>query len=143
LKERIVGNVTLHEGRTVVEMRAVNGKVEAILSDGVTLTVDHVVMGTGYKIDVQRLEMIDPSLRAEINTDAGAPILSPWFESSVPGLYFVGLTSLRTFGPLFRFVAGCKAAAPRVASSIARKAETSKQTAARAVIENVTARVTS
>jgi len=58
---------------------------------------------------------------AEIRTDMAIPILSHWFESSVPGLYFVGLTSLRAFGPLYRFVAGCGAAARRVASSIARQ----------------------
>jgi FAD-dependent urate hydroxylase len=38
----------------------------------------------------------------------------------VPGLYFIGLTSLRAFGPLYRFVAGCGAAAGRVASAITR-----------------------
>jgi asparagine synthetase B (glutamine-hydrolysing) len=31
-----------------------------------------------------------------------------------------GLTSLRAFGPLYRFLAGCGAAAQRVASAIAR-----------------------
>jgi thioredoxin reductase len=126
VKERVVGKVTFHEAHTIVKMQAVDGKVEATLSDGVKLTVDHVVMATGYEIDVQRLKMIHPSLRAEIKTDAGAPILSPWFESSVPGLYFVGPSSMRAFGPLFRLVAGCKATAPRVARSIARKRDASR-----------------
>ncbi len=79
-----------------------------------------MILATGYKIDIGRLTMIHPSLLNQIRTDSGTPVLSHWFESSVPGLYFVGLTSLRAFGPLFRFVVGCKAAAPRVASSIAR-----------------------
>ena len=39
----------------------------------------------------------------------------------MPGLYFVGLTSLPAFGPLFRFVAGCGAAARRVARAVARR----------------------
>ncbi len=64
--------------------------------------------------------MIHRSLRAAIETDRTIPILTHWFESSVPGLYFVGLTSLRAFGPLYRFLAGCGAAAQRVASAIAR-----------------------
>ena len=34
----------------------------------------------------------------------------------------VGLTSLHAFGPLFRFVAGCGAAARRVSSAVARRA---------------------
>ena len=69
------------------------------------------------------------SLRAEIKTDRAIPNLSHWFESSVPGLYFVGLTSLRAFGPLYRFVAGCGAAALRVADSVARKRRRCSRTA--------------
>jgi len=71
-------------------------------------------------VDLGRLTMLHPALRAEIRADQASPLLNPWFESSVPGLYFVGLTSLRAFGPLFRFVAGCDATAWRVARSIVR-----------------------
>src|SRR5712692_9803402 len=67
-----------------------------------------------------KLMMIHSELRAEIQTDMAIPVLSHWFESSVAGLYFVGLTSLRALGPLYRFVAGCGPAARRVASSVAR-----------------------
>ena len=71
-------------------------------------------------MDINRLTMIHPSLRSEILTDMGIPMLSHGFESSVPGLYFVGITALRAFGPLYRFVAGCGAAARRVANCVAR-----------------------
>ena len=121
LRERVIGRVALHEGRTVVELDATDGRVEATLSDGLKVGADHVLLATGYKVAITGLTMIHPSLRASIETDAAIPVLSPWFESSVPGLYFVGLTSLRAFGPLFRFVAGCKATAARVARSVARR----------------------
>ena len=65
--------------------------------------------------------MIHPSLRAQIRTDLAIPVLNSRFESSVPGLYFVGISSLRAFGPLYRFVAGCGAAARRVAGAIAHR----------------------
>src|SRR5207245_10087077 len=95
-------------------------KLEATISGGATLRADHVMLATGYKVDVNRLKMMHPALRRELKTDVAVPILSHGFESSIPGLYFVGLTSLRAFGPLFRFVAGCTAAAHRVASSVGR-----------------------
>jgi hypothetical protein len=47
--------------------------------------------------------------------------LTPWFESTVPGFYFSGLTSLHAFGPIYRFVAGCGPAARRVARAIAQR----------------------
>jgi hypothetical protein len=44
-----------------------------------------------------------------------APELSINFESSVPGLHFVGPLSFMCFGPLFRFVSGAQVASPRLA----------------------------
>jgi len=121
LREGIIGKATLHEGHRVVTMSVVEGKVDAVISDGAKVRVDHVIMATGYKVDIGKLTMIHPSLLGEIKTDMSIPLLNHRFESSVPGLYFVGLTSVRAFGPLYRFVVGCKAAARRVASSVTRK----------------------
>jgi len=120
LRDRVIGKVTLREWQTVTRCDAVDGKVDVTLSDGATVRADHILLATGYRVDLAKLTMIHPSLRAEVQTDRSIPILSGWFESSVPGLYFVGITSLRAFGPLYRFVAGCGAAARRVASAIAR-----------------------
>jgi len=121
LKDRVIGKAVLHEGHTVAKMDVVDGKVEATISDGETVSADHVILATGYKVDLGRLSMLHPLLLADIKTDAASvPVLSRWFESSVPELYFVGLTALPTFGPLYRFVAGCGAAARRVASAVAR-----------------------
>ncbi len=121
LRNRVIGKVTLHENRTVTSCSAVDGKVAATLSDGATVIVDHILLATGYKVDLSRLTMIHPSLRAQIRTDLAIPVLNSRFESSVPGLYFVGISSLRAFGPLYRFVAGCGAAARRVAGAIAHR----------------------
>jgi FAD-dependent urate hydroxylase len=120
LRRRVLSKVTLRERRTVTRLDGAHGKLHATLSDGAKVSADHVLLATGYTVDVNSLRMIHPSLRAGIETDRGSPILSHWFESSVPGLYFIGLTSLRAFGPLYRFVAGCGAAAGRVAGAIAR-----------------------
>jgi cation diffusion facilitator CzcD-associated flavoprotein CzcO len=121
LQGRVIGKVTLREGRTVAKLEVAHGKLDATISDGAKVSAHHIVLATGYTVDLTKLTMIDPSLRAEIKTDRAIPSLSHWFESSVPGLYFVGLTSLRAFGPLYRFVAGCGAAARRVAASVARE----------------------
>src|SRR5258708_7870440 len=118
LRERVIGKATLHEGHTVVEAAEVDGRVAATISDGTTVRADHAILATGYRVDINKLTMLHPSLLRDVKTDRAIPILSPSFESSVAGLYFVGLTSLRAFGPLYRFVAGCKAAGRRVAASV-------------------------
>jgi len=121
LRDRVIGKVVLHEGQKIEKMQEADNTVDLTLSSGEKLKADHVMLATGYKVDINRLSMLHQSLLSEIQTDLDIPLLNPWFESSVPGLYFIGLTSLRSFGPLFRFVVGCKASAERVASSVARK----------------------
>ena len=129
LRDRVLGKVTLREGQTVANVREAQGKLHATISDGAKVSADHIILATGYTVDLTKLAMIHPSLRAAIRTDRAIPTLSHWFESSVPGLYFIGLTSLRAFGPLYRFVAGCGAAARRVADAVTREQNRRSRTA--------------
>ena len=117
----MIGKVTFHEGRTIVTMDEMSGKMDVTMSDGERVNADHVLLATGYKPDIKKLTMLHQSLLADTKTNAGVPLLGRYFESSVPGLYFVGLTSVRAFGPAQRFVVGCRAAAQRVALSVARR----------------------
>ena len=79
------------------------------------LVADHVVCGTGYETDIDRLPFLGPELTARIARIRRAPRLSLQFESSVPGLYFVGQAASFSFGPILRFVCGAEFAAPAVA----------------------------
>jgi hypothetical protein len=47
-------------------------------------------------------------------------VLSSAFESSIPGLYFVGLAAANSFGPVLRFAFGAGFAARRVTRALAR-----------------------
>jgi FAD-dependent urate hydroxylase len=91
------------------------GGVTLRLSDGSTRTTDHVLLGTGYRIDVRRYPFLAPELATEIELDAGYPVLGPGLESSVPGLHFMGAPAAASFGPIMRFVVGSWYAAPAVA----------------------------
>jgi len=122
LKDRVVDKTVLHEGQEIVSLNVRNDHVDVTLSNASMIRADHILLATGYGVDINRLTMLDPHLRADIQTHGNIPHLSHWFESSVRGLYFVGLTSMHAFGPLYRFVAGCPATARRVAESVARTA---------------------
>lgn len=120
LKDRIINKVTLHEGQIATKIEESAAGVKLTLSDQAQVDVDHVILATGYQADVSRLSMLTPALISNISTYQGSPVLNPWFESSVAGLYFVGFSAIQSFGPLYRFVAGVPATAPRVASAVAR-----------------------
>jgi Pyridine nucleotide-disulphide oxidoreductase len=85
------------------------------------LDVDHVIAATGYRVDVRSLDLLEKELASSVKTVAGSPRLSAGFESSVPGLFFSGLTSAATFGPMMRFVCGSEFAGPRVAGGVASR----------------------
>jgi cation diffusion facilitator CzcD-associated flavoprotein CzcO len=87
------------------------GKVHLRLNDHSERMVDHVLLGTGYRIDVTRTSFLSAELRQSVRTENGFPVLSRAFESSQSGLYFVGAPAAYSFGPLVRFVAGTRFAA--------------------------------
>jgi FAD-dependent urate hydroxylase len=122
LKDRILGQVTLHELQKVEAIKESDTGVTTILSNGKTLRVDHIILATGYRVDVKKLPMLHPELLAKITTYQDAPALNPGFESSIPGLYFVGFSSVSSCGPLYRFVVGTAAVARRVTETIVRQA---------------------
>jgi cation diffusion facilitator CzcD-associated flavoprotein CzcO len=117
LRSRFEGQVEALLGRRIVAAEHENGEVRLRCETPQgeeTLTAGRLVAGTGYTPALDRLEFIDPSLRAEVRTEGGAPALDRSFECSVPGLFFVGYLAAPSFGPLMRFVFGADFAVRRV-----------------------------
>jgi hypothetical protein len=107
-------SVVLSRGVSVTGAHAHDGGVRLELDDGSERIVDHVLLGTGFAIDVSRYQLLAPDLAAEMQTSAGYPQLGPGLESSIDGLHFVGAPAALSFGPVMRFVVGSWYAAPAV-----------------------------
>jgi hypothetical protein len=105
LKPRLE-RVPVHVGRTVRAMRRENSHVAVDFNTGRTESFDHVLFGTGYRIDIARHEFLSPNLLRRIRRVDGYPVLGEGMESSVPGLHFMGATAAYSWGPIMRFVAG-------------------------------------
>jgi hypothetical protein len=105
LVPRLAG-VPLYVGKAVVQADAAGHKVIAGLDDGRTLSVDHLLLGTGYRVDVARYEFLDRGLARELATAHGYPLLSRGLQSSVARLHFLGAPAAWSFGPIMRFVSG-------------------------------------
>jgi hypothetical protein len=89
----------MENGGPVLHLRDAEGKQR-------TVATGHVIGATGYRVDLERLPFLDGAIRGKIRTTDKAPALAATFESSIPGLYFVGVSSANTFGPLMRFAFG-------------------------------------
>jgi FAD-dependent urate hydroxylase len=135
LRERFDGNVEVHLGCEVVGSgEAGSGLCLNVRRDGRTswdIRTDHVVCGTGFEVDLDRHTLLDPAVARRLERIVKAPRLTRHFESSVPGLYFIGAGSTFSFGPLFRFVAGAAYAAPGLARHLARTVSAGRTAVAR------------
>jgi hypothetical protein len=90
--------------------------VAIALDDGVR-AYDHVLLGTGYRIDIGKLAILSPELLGKVARRGGSPVLAAGFQSSVPGLHFLGASAVDSYGPLMRFIAGAGYAARSVTRS--------------------------
>lgn len=83
------------------------------------LAADHVIAATGYRADLRRLTFLSDQLRPALRTVADTAVVDRNYQSSVPGLYFVGPAVAPVFGPVMRFVYGCDHAARTVTHQLA------------------------
>jgi thioredoxin reductase len=114
LRSRVEGRVQITPSTHILQVAPQGEQVRLTLSDGTSRQVDHLLLGTGYRPDLEKLEFLDAGLRQQIQARDGYPLLNEGFESSVPGLHFVGAVANKSFGPICRFVAGAKVAAQQV-----------------------------
>lgn len=110
VKDRIVGKIPIMLNTSIQAAEPQDGKVRLTLRDETGTekfhVTDHVIAATGYRADMGRLKFLSENLRSQLRTVESAPILSQRFESSIPGLYFMGLASAASFGPVMRFAFG-------------------------------------
>ena len=115
-----LSGVKISTGRSVASAREVAGEVQLSLDDGTERRVDHVLMGTGYTVDISRYQFLAPELVQAVRQLNGYPDVGPGFATSVPGLHFIGATAARKFGPLLYFVTGTDFASKELTSWLRR-----------------------
>jgi hypothetical protein len=122
VKDKVMGRVPLLLGYTAERAEIANGKIRVNLRgiDGSEreILAEHIIAATGYKVDINRLAFLSSEIRSKLKTLNRTPVLSSTFESSVPGLYFVGIAAANSFGPVMRFAFGAGFAAERLTQAI-------------------------
>ncbi len=126
LRRRVVGQFPVLTGQAVRGAAARNGGAVLGLTaaDGTSreLAADHVIAATGFRADLRRLPFLDDQLRSRLRTVVGTAWVGSGYESSAPGLFFIGPAVAPTFGPVMRFVYGTAHAAHVTAGQLAARA---------------------
>jgi cation diffusion facilitator CzcD-associated flavoprotein CzcO len=131
VREQVEGRVPFLMNVDVVSAVEENGRVRLRVRnhDGAegNLVTEHVIAATGYKVDMRRLTFLD-GLNQHIRQVENTPVLTSHFESSVPGLYFTGVSAANSFGPLLRFAFGARFAARRVSLRLRKLDQSARAT---------------
>lgn len=124
LQPQVDGIVPTILGATIARADARNGRVrlglELRAGGERELTVDHVIAGTGYRVDMRRLAFFGPAVLDRLACADNTPRLSRFFESSIPGLHFVGTAAANSFGPMLRFAYGAGFTSRRLSGHLVR-----------------------
>jgi FAD-dependent urate hydroxylase len=116
-------SVPMSLGRSVVSAAVKGGRIGVRLDDGTERIVDHVLLGTGYRVDVSKYDFLSPELARAVDCFNGYPRLTDGFESSVPGLHFLGAPAVSSFGALMQFVVGTHYASRALLRHVAKTAD--------------------
>jgi thioredoxin reductase len=124
IRDKVEGKVPTLIGYSLDSARTEDGKVRLTLVDETgtkrDVVADHIIAATGYKVNLEKLAFLSKETRARIKTVVGSPALSSAFESTLPGLYFVGLAAAISFGPVMRFAFGADFTARTIARAVAK-----------------------
>lgn len=124
IRDKVMGKVPLSLGYTI-EAADIRGQqvVLSLRSEYGTekrIPADHVIAATGYKVQIGSLKFLSADIRSKVSAVERTPVLSSEFESSVPGLYFVGIAAANSFGPVMRFAYGAEFAARTVSRALSK-----------------------
>jgi cation diffusion facilitator CzcD-associated flavoprotein CzcO len=124
VRDKVNGYIPTHLGVELGHVEVKGNKVHLSLASNngsQQLVVDHIIGGTGYRVALERLRFLDDALRRQILAAEDTPVLNRFFESSVSGLYFVGVASANSFGPLARFAYGAMYTSQRLSRHLAAR----------------------
>lgn len=115
-------DVPIQLGRSIVSMTPSGERVRVRLDDGSDRTVDHILLGTGYRVDITKYDFLAPELARSIHSFNGYPRLERGLETSVRGLHILGAPAVWSFGPLLQFVSGAGYASRALMRCLTEKA---------------------
>ena len=124
LAPRITNDKTtlLPESEIVACNELSDGSLEVSLSTGDTLNVDHVILATGYKVDVTRIPFLTKgNVLEQLKTLNGFPALDDHLETNIPGLFFTSMCATQDFGSFFGFTVSVRASATLIGARLLAK----------------------
>src|SRR5262249_26244442 len=97
-------DVPIRKARAIRRAAASNGGLRLELDDGSTREADHLLLATGYRVDVRRYSFLSPELLEQLDVEDGYPRLRAGLGSSGPRVAFVGASAAAPVPPVPSFL---------------------------------------
>lgn len=110
--------VPIRLNRAVTEVGLAGSKVRVRFDDHSERVVDHLLLGTGYRVDISKYDFLAPEFTDSMARFNGYPRLKAGLETSIAGLHILGAPAARSFGPLMQFVSGARYASQSLLRAI-------------------------
>jgi thioredoxin reductase len=116
-------DVPIRLGSKVKSVDVIGDRVKVRLDNGSERIADHILLGTGYRVDISKYDFLSAKLKETIRCFNGYPILKPGLETSVAGLHVLGAPAAWSFGPLMQFVSGTHYASQALTRYISKRSD--------------------
>jgi cation diffusion facilitator CzcD-associated flavoprotein CzcO len=99
------------------------GALEVTLDVGERLTIDHIILATGYKVNMANIPLLHRgNILSRLQTSNGYPMLDEHFQSTIPGLFVTSMPAMQDFGSFFAFTVSVRASARIIGSFLTHAA---------------------
>ncbi len=96
-----------------------NGDVAVKLDKGQTLIVDHIILATGYKVEIDHVPFLaQGNILKKLKINNGFPVLDNHFQTNIPGLFVTSMAATQDFGPFFAFTISARTSAKLIGQAI-------------------------
>jgi cation diffusion facilitator CzcD-associated flavoprotein CzcO len=96
-----------------------NGELLVELSNGGRFFVDHVILATGYRVNIAQLPFLATgNILTQLVTRNGFPVLDNHFQTSIPGLFITSMPATQDFGPFLAFTIAVRASAKLICDAV-------------------------
>jgi hypothetical protein len=93
-------------------------KLVAQLASGARLVGDHIILATGYKVNIGQVPFLAAgNVGAALATHNGFRVLDEQLQTNLPGLFITSMAANQDFGPFFGFTIGTRTSAKLVGTA--------------------------
>lgn len=113
-------NIKIWQSSRVVACKELpTGELEVRLDVGERLTVDHIILATGYKVNMENVPLLAAgNILSKLKIHEGSPVLDENFQSNIQGLFITSMAATRDFGNFFAFTVTAVASAKIIGRAI-------------------------